>query len=217
MERSDPAEQLAAQLRVDLGRGEYHPRERLIESELVSRYGFPRATVRSALLLLGAEGLIEREPNRGASVRGLSIEEGIELAEVRRELEALCARDAAIRATDAERDRLQSVVETLRYTAGDGDVHGYRQASIGFHETIIGISRHDGARRQLVTIRLHNLQRHFPVAFQSGPLSDSADDHVAIAQAVIRAAPDAAEQAMRFHLDRIVHYLVAYHERRMAV
>ena len=34
------------------------------------------ATVRSALVQLATEGLVERSPNRGASVRSLSIDEG---------------------------------------------------------------------------------------------------------------------------------------------
>ncbi len=213
MTNGDPAEQLGDRLRDDLGRGEYHPRERLIESDLVSRYGFARGAVRSALLLLAAEGLIDRSPNRGASVRGLSIDEGIEIAEVRRELESLCARDAAIRATDPERDHLRAGLNAMRYTVGEDDVHSYRQTSIGFHESVIAMSRHEGARRQLTTIRLHNLQRHFPAAFQ-GSLSDSAEDHIGIGEAIIAADADTAGALMYDHLTRIVHFLDAYRESR---
>src|SRR5690606_9631153 len=102
MPSTDPTQDLADRLRADLTRGEYHPRERLIEGDLVARYAMPRATVRAALLQLQAEGLVERTPNRGASVRALTVTEGIELAEVRRELEALCARDAAARIDEDE-------------------------------------------------------------------------------------------------------------------
>lgn len=213
MPNADPAEQLTDRLRADLGRGEYHPRERLVESELVSRYGFPRGAVRSALLLLAAEGLVDRSPNRGASVRGLSIDEGIEIAEVRRELETLCARDAALRATAEEREHLRSGLAAMLYTVGEDDVHSYRQTSIGFHEAVIVMSRHEGARRQLATIRLHNLQRHFPAAFQ-GSLADSAEDHIAIGGAIIAADADAAGSLMYEHLSRIVAFLSAYRDIR---
>lgn len=209
MLNSDPAVMLTERLRADLGRGEYHPRERLIESDLVSRYGFPRGAVRSALLLLAAEGLVDRSPNRGASVRSLSIDEGIEIAEVRRELEALCARDAALRASGDEREHMRAGLDAMRYTVGEDDVHSYRQTSIGFHESVIAMSRHEGARRQLATIRLHNLQRHFPTAFQ-GSFTDSAEDHIAIGDAIIAGDADAAGSLMYQHLNRVVEFLTAY-------
>jgi DNA-binding GntR family transcriptional regulator len=207
---TDPASQLASILRNDLRRGEYHPRERLVESDLVARYGFPRATVRSALVLLAADGLIDRAPNRGASVRSLSIDEGIELAEVRRELEAICARDAAVRATPDERRRLSDALEAMRYAVSLQDVHTYRQSSIGFHESVIDLSRHEGARRQLAQIRLHNLQRHFPAAFEGDTFADSVEDHIAVGEAIISQDAEGAESAMRAHVDRIVRFLTEY-------
>lgn len=212
MAQADPAARLAGLLSADLRRGEYHPRERLVESDLVARYGFPRATVRSALLLLAADGLVERLPNRGASVRSLGIDEGIELAEVRRELEAMCARDAALRGDEDERDRMRAALDAMAYAVRSDDVHVYRQTSIGFHESLIAMSRHSGARRQLATIRLHNLQRHFPGAFQAGPFSDSALDHATIGEAVIAGDAPAAEKAMRAHLDRVVALLTDYRD-----
>lgn len=214
METLDQTQQLADRLRSDLARGEYHPRERLVESELVSRYGFPRATVRGALVQLATEGLVERSPNRGASVRSLSIEEGIELAEVRRELEALCARDAALKATPVERERMQAAIDSMRFASDTGDLHSYRQSSIAFHESIIAVSRHEGARRQLAAIRNHNLQRHFPIAFQSGPVSHSSVDHFEIGEAIISGDGQRASAAMREHLDRIVAMLESYRDTR---
>jgi DNA-binding GntR family transcriptional regulator len=202
-----PTQLLADRLRSDLARGEYHPRERLVESELVSRYGFARATVRGALVQLATEGLVERSPHRGASVRSLSIDEGIELAEVRRELEALCARDAAMKATTQEREQMRAALEAMRFASDSADVHSYRQASIAFHESVIALSRHDGARRQLAAIRNHNLQRHFPIAFQNGEFSDSSHDHFEIGEAIITGDASAASDAMRRHLDRIVAML----------
>lgn len=210
MDNLDQTQLLAGRLRSDLARGEYHPRERLVESELVARYGFPRATVRGALVQLATEGLVDRSPNRGASVRSLTIDEGIELAEVRRELEALCARDAAEKATADDRDRIRAGVDAMKFASDSGDVHSYRQASIAFHESVIAVSRHEGARRQLAAIRNHNLQRHFPVAFQTGAVSDSSHDHYEIGEAIVAGDGAEASAAMRRHLDRIVAMLQQY-------
>jgi DNA-binding GntR family transcriptional regulator len=45
-------------------RGEYSPNQRLIEADLSSTFSASRATVRTALLELASEGLVERLPNR---------------------------------------------------------------------------------------------------------------------------------------------------------
>ncbi len=48
--------------------GELAPGERLVERELVERYDVARHTLRAALRVLAAEGLVTIQPNRGARV-----------------------------------------------------------------------------------------------------------------------------------------------------
>ena len=80
--------------------GEFAPHQRLIEADLSERYDASRAAVRTALLNLTSEGLVERVPNRGARVRAISVDEAVEIVEVRIGLETLCARKAAENLTD---------------------------------------------------------------------------------------------------------------------
>ena len=70
---------------------QFAPHQRLIEADLSERYGASRASVRTALLNLAGEGLVERLPNRGARVRAITVDEAIEIVEVRIGLETLCA------------------------------------------------------------------------------------------------------------------------------
>jgi len=105
------------QIREAILGGEFAPHQRLIEADLSDRFAATRAAVRTALLTLASEGLVERLPNRGARVRAISVEEAIEIVEVRVGLESLCARKAAER-VDADaiewlrdlRDRIGSAV-----------------------------------------------------------------------------------------------------------
>src|SRR5215469_6734424 len=82
--------------------GDLAPGQRLVEEELAGTLGVTRQSLRSALLDLTAEGLVERIPNRGARVRVVSAEEAIAITECRMALEALCAVKAAQRITDNE-------------------------------------------------------------------------------------------------------------------
>ena len=61
-----------------------------------------------------AEGLVERIQNRGARVRAISLDEAIEITEVRMALEGLCAAKAAERATGEDRTELRRIGERMR-------------------------------------------------------------------------------------------------------
>lgn len=93
---------LFTELRAAILRGEYAPRQRLIETELTERYATTRFVLRNALTRLATEGLVELQPNRGARVREISVEEAIEITEIRRAVEGLVAARAAERITDQE-------------------------------------------------------------------------------------------------------------------
>ena len=83
-------------------RGEYAPNQRLIEADLSDAFGASRATVRTALLELANEGLVERLPNKGSRVRAISVDEAIEILEVRIGVEGLCAAKTAAQVSDDE-------------------------------------------------------------------------------------------------------------------
>ena len=72
--------------------GQFKPRERLIEMDLISQFGVSRTVIREALKRLEAKGLIRTTPYRGAVVADLTIEEIEEIYFVRAELEKIAAR-----------------------------------------------------------------------------------------------------------------------------
>ena len=90
MARSENIE-VATRLRRDILSGTFAPGARLVEAQLTERYGVGRAAVRAAFVELDAEGLIDREANRGASVRQIELDEAIQITEARAALESLIA------------------------------------------------------------------------------------------------------------------------------
>ena len=76
------------------------PGAKLPEDSIGETFGVSRTTVRSALIRLNAEGLVEIQPNRGASVAVPTIEEAQDVFQMRRVLERevmhrLCQMDPA--------------------------------------------------------------------------------------------------------------------------
>lgn len=87
-------------LELDLVLGRIRPRERLIEDELMMRFGAKRHVVRSALTELERRGLIERRQNKGARVREFSREEVEALYEFRGDLHQLAVSRMALPLSD---------------------------------------------------------------------------------------------------------------------
>jgi DNA-binding GntR family transcriptional regulator len=202
---------LVDQIRNDLLSARYSPSERLVESELAARYAAPRAAVHIALIALANEGLVERQPNRGAAVRSFTLEEAIEVAETRRELEALVARHAAAVASTRERGELLGLVEAMRIATQRAEVQDYRDLSVRFHERIGEVSGHATARRFLMEMRNHKLELHFPEAFaESRGTASSFAEHEAIGRAVAAGDTTGAERAMRRHVGSVVALLEEY-------
>ena len=66
---------IARRIEEDIVLGRRQPRERLIEQDLCELFQTHRGDVRLALFELEKKGLVERIPNRGALVRGLTPQE----------------------------------------------------------------------------------------------------------------------------------------------
>lgn len=186
---------------------QFAPHQRLIEADLSERYGASRASVRTALLNLAGEGLVERLPNRGARVRAISVDEAIEIVEVRIGLETLCARKAAENITDSESDDLRALRSEIEAAVGAGDLVEYSRLNQELDRRIRELSRHGTATQLLERLRAQSARHQFRLAFHPGRAARSAPEHIAIIDAILAHDPAAAEAATRTHLSGIVEVL----------
>jgi DNA-binding GntR family transcriptional regulator len=88
---------LAERLRGEITGGRLEPGAPLRQDEVAARYGVSRIPVREALRALQAEGLVSYEPNRGATVATFSLDDVLEMLEVRIALECHALRLAVPR------------------------------------------------------------------------------------------------------------------------
>ena len=186
---------------------QFAPHQRLIEADLSERYGASRASVRTALLNLAGEGLVERLPNRGARVRAITVDEAIEIVEVRIGLETLCARKAAENLTPADAERLRALRSDIEAAIGSGDLMAYSRLNQELDRRIRDLSRHGTSTQLLERLRAQSARHQFRLAFHPGRAATSAPEHIAIIDAILAKDPDAAEAATRAHLSGIVEVL----------
>src|SRR5271169_2898053 len=109
------------------------PGQRLVEEELAGLLAVTRASLRSALFDLTAEGLVERIPNRGARVRAVTVGEAVAITECRMALEGLCAAKAADRVTAADSERLRQLGTALQRAVADGEPLKYSALNHELH------------------------------------------------------------------------------------
>jgi GntR family transcriptional repressor for pyruvate dehydrogenase complex len=213
---------VADALRRRIALGGYEPGEVLpTERELAATLRIGRATLRTALRALAAEGLVSTLPGRGGGTRVLAPERTAaplpgeqlaaeraraldDVADVRAVLEPLSARRAAERATAREKELLTAIV------ADDADtVEAYTLLDTRFH---IAVAAAGGNRllRELVERSredffawANDLWFHMDLRARDDvrdELNASIAEHRPIAAAVAAGDADEAERLMRLHV-----------------
>jgi DNA-binding GntR family transcriptional regulator len=136
IDRSSTTERVADALRAMLFSGELSPGEPLREIGLADAFQVARSTVREALQVLAAEGLVTRFPNRGVTVTALTAHDVAEIFGARLVLET-----AGVRAGAAGADLAPATEAMDRYaraSAGRDRVEATR-AHLQFHTSLVGL------------------------------------------------------------------------------
>ena len=196
-----------AAIREAIIEGEFAPNQRLVEADLSVRFGASRGGVRAALFELANEGLVERVQNRGARVRAVTLDEAIEISEVRMVVEGLCAAKAAEHITDEEIAELRALGAAMRTAVAGGHVLHYSELNQRLHLRIRQISGQAAAAGVLERLRGQNVRHQFRLALVPGRPDVSLAEHLAIIDEICARAPDAAERAARRHLLSVIEAL----------
>jgi DNA-binding GntR family transcriptional regulator len=191
-------------LRAAILNGEYAPRQRLVEIDLCERFGTSRFILRSALQELAGQGLVEFQRNRGARVREVSIDEAVEITEIRILLEGMLAARAAARATKSEAAMLRKLVKDMRAAVEKSELLVYSDLNAQLHSSIRDIAAHETAARVLRQLRDQTVRHQFSLSLVPGRPSVSLPQHEAIVAAITARNPEAAQQAMHEHLQSVI-------------
>jgi DNA-binding GntR family transcriptional regulator len=196
-------------LRRAITRGDLLPAQRLVEQELAESYGVTRGSIRAALIDLSAEGLIERVPNRGSRVRVVTIEEAVEITEVRMLLEGLLAAKAAEDATDEERDQLREIGARMQAAVEAGEPTRYAQLNIELHTLIRDIGHQAVAADVLGRLNGQLVRHRFRLSQRDGRPRQSLGEHLEMIEGIVAGDPERARRAVYAHLESVITALRA--------
>jgi DNA-binding GntR family transcriptional regulator len=191
---------LREKIEEQIATGTLAPGSSLDEATLVEQYGVSRTPVREALIQLAAEGLIEIRPRRGAVVTSIGPTRLSEMFEVMGELEAMCARLAARRMSDAERKVLQAAHEACENARIKEDSDAYFYCNEQFHSAIYA-----GSHNAFLIEQASQLQRRLrPYRRLQLRVRDrmgtSFKEHQGVVLAINAGDTEAAAQALRSHV-----------------
>lgn len=200
----DPKPVVTEAIRAAILRGEFAPRQRLVEIDLCQRFGTSRFILRAALQELSAQGLVEFQRNRGARVREVSLAEAIEITEIRVLLEGHLAARAAERVTRPGAAMLRGLVKDMRIAVAKSELLTYSDLNARLHAAIRDMAAHQTASRLLQQLRDQTVRHQFSLSLVPGRPAVSLPQHEAIVAAITARQPDEAQQAMHEHLQSVI-------------
>lgn len=179
----------------------YAPGERLDETKLAERFGVSRTPIREALFELASAGLVEHRRNRGNFVAELGPRRLFEMFSVMAEMEAICARYAARRATPADMIAVSEAHQACGKAAAARDLDAYYYENELFHERICAASHNEFLAEQTNALR-RRLKPYRRMQLRvRDRVSTSFEEHERICQAIKQGDPRIAADEMRLHVE----------------
>lgn len=187
-------------LRDDIVAMALKPGDVISESDIAGRYGVSRQPVREAFIRLAQQGLLLIRPKRATVVKKISPEGVRQSRFIRESIEVEIIRRVASEPGDAEKVLGELIAEQEAASSAQ-DSRRFHTLDELFHRTLARLA---GVEYAWQLIDDHKMQldrvRYLTLGVSSSRVA--IDEHKAIAQAVSRGDPAAAEAAMRAHLAR---------------
>jgi DNA-binding GntR family transcriptional regulator len=198
---------VTAELRQDILKGRFEPGDRLLEASLAEQYSCGRAAIRSALVELTSEGLVDRAVNKGATVRRISITEAIQITQARAALESLIAADAARNTTKQDHKELKAIIAEMRAAVKQDSGPAYSELNALLHRRLREMSGHEIASQLVGNLGDRAAHHQYRLAIMPGRPAESVRQHADIVAAVVAGDETRASKAMTDHLTSVADVL----------
>lgn len=222
MQRVKLSDQIAEQLEGMIADGTLKPGERLpAERQLAERLGISRPSLREAIRKLSSKGLLNTRQGGGTSVAEslttsfsdplLTLlkdrpDAEFDTLEVRKELEGVASYNAALRATDGDRERIWTAYNRLiDVQRSDCASLDKLKVDAGFHLAIVESAHNVVLLHFMHAVHavLENTTSSYLDEFYAKPsyVAQLCDQHKALVTAIMDRDPEAARNAAWSHLE----------------
>lgn len=195
------ATQVFEKLEEDIITGVYPRGEILTELKLVEQLGVSRTPIREALRRLEQERLIA-ESGKGSVVLGITMEDLVDIMDIRQRIEGLAAYYATKNLTPEGREELRQISELQDFYFAKQDIDNLRKMDDKFHDAIYQLSNRPVLRDTLIPLHRKS-QRYRKISIEDkNRLGHSIQEHKAIYNAIISGDADLAAELITAHIER---------------
>lgn len=208
MELYSAAELAAEHIRELIYSGALRPDTKVTLDALARRLGVSRTPIRDAVASLEREGMVRIVPRVGVYPREISLSEVTEVYALKAELEPLMAQWAAERASLAEREEFYASIEPLQALVRAQDAAGYVDLVERRRQRLLQMSRSEVLADvfRAMDSRVRPM-RHSNLT-QPARMKVSAQEHVAIAKAVLAGDAALAYKCTQRHVNSAMRSLI---------
>lgn len=204
-------------LEEDIALGYLHPKQRLLEDELIERFNTKRHIVRQALLELETSGLVERKRNVGAFVKEYSLKEVNDLYVVRILLETSAIDHMDLPASNEQIDALIHIQKQHDIAAQQGDLRQAFRLNVTFHQVFFSIADNEVLQQSINELaqRAH-LVRSLSITHPAY-LEKARTDHWLLIKLLQSADRESLKQLCKDHLTPSRDAYIEQYKRRAGV
>ena len=193
-------ERVLNELRNDIINWNYNENDMITEAEISQKFGVSKTPSREALNYLCMEGFLEKIPNKGYLVKGISVMELQSLFQYRGILEKACAERAIQYATADELRFLQELTEEHVKKAEGSTYQEYSEMNMDFHMSVAYLSRNRYLVSALENV-LNNLRRVFVREWKSSGAKALLEAHMELVEVLIKRDVEQAKQYVARELE----------------
>ena len=176
---------------------------KLTEDSLAKELGTSRTPIREAFNRLAQEGFVTVSPGRGAFVASFSVDDMVQLLEIREALEGMAARLATSRITKASLEKLQRRMKFEVCKRVDDEYTGYLDVDREFHESVIAACGNQHLCQLMKSLRDRIQMLRYRSVILPGRARKSFQEHLGIIDALSARDPDLAEHRVRTHIRNV--------------
>ena len=193
------ATQVFEKLEEDIITGVYPRGEILTELKLVEQLGVSRTPIREALRRLEQERLIA-ESGKGSVVLGITMEDLVDIMDIRQRIEGLTAYYATQNLTPEGKEELRQISELQDFHFAKQDIENLRKMDDKFHDAIYQLSNRPVLRDTLIPLHRKS-QRYRKISIEDkNRLEYSIQEHKAIYNAIVSGNAELAAERITAHI-----------------
>ena len=190
-------------LKEKIMRLQLRPGELLLVQPLAKELGISRTPVREAMIRLEREGFVEEADGKKFKVTEITLKSILEIHEIRELIELHTVAKAAVNRSQDQLDRLKESATSMKGSFKKSDHVAFFETDMDFHAQIIHI-----CDNKTLESLMHQLNekiqriRHL-TTYVHRRIENTVGEHAAILSAIENQDAEAAQKAMKNHLDNV--------------